>query len=266
MQVRDAAYGRHDAGLTIPCSDEMHYYGKKLGVSPRIHRDDFMYLFLTGNEHVRHEPVKYYFEDGRNSAEALSGLLTEHTNLDISAGFSLLEFASGYGCVTRHLASVLPSAAVTACDIHPQAVAFIERELGVKATGSTPAPALLDLGGGFDVVFALSFFSHVPPRTWGDWLVALFRHVNPGGSLIFTTHGVVSHFKLRSSIQIPDNGFRFEPASEQMDLDTAEYGTAFTSTGYVTPEIFRRLRAPIALLAEGFWWGHQDVYVIAKPA
>ena len=144
---------------------------------------------------------------------------------------------------------------------------FIKTEMSEDTVLSKSNPVDFDLDRQFDIVFALSFFSHMPDRTWGPWLEALFRHVRPGGSLIFTTHGQISREKLfNNSFEFSPEGFWFATASEQHDIDTAEYGTTMTSTVYVTRQIFRRLASPIALLSEGFWWGHQDVYVVAKLA
>jgi hypothetical protein len=42
--------------------------------------------------------------------------------------------------VTRHLRGALPAAEIVACDIHEQAVTFIEQELGVQAFQSQMVP------------------------------------------------------------------------------------------------------------------------------
>jgi hypothetical protein len=64
--------------------------------------------------------------------------------------------------VTRHLGRALPRAQLVSGDIHPEAVAFLQGQLGVDAVGSTDVPEVLDFGRAFDVVFALSFFSTCP--------------------------------------------------------------------------------------------------------
>jgi SAM-dependent methyltransferase len=243
---------------------EMQELNPQLSVSREIHSDDFIYHFLSTNCDTKTNPSKYYFEDGRRSAEKLRYLISDHTNLDLGRGFSLLEFASGYGCVTRHLRQVLPACAITACDIHEQAVAFIQHDLRIPAVLSTSRPAHFDLHGVFDLVFALSFFSHMPSSTWGEWLEALFRHLRSGGYLIFTTHGQVTRDKIYPDLTMPENGFWFTPTSEQKDLDLSEYGTTITLPDYVTSQVYKRLRAPLPLFSQGFWWGHQDVYVVAK--
>lgn len=119
--------------------------------------------------------VEYYFEDGARSAEKLRRLLEDSCSWQ-GKPIKLLEFASGYGCVTRHLRNFLPEAAVVSCDIHPEAIRFIAEELAVGgAVLSSSVPEQLSLPEKYDVIFALSFFSHMPKATWIRWYNALYR-------------------------------------------------------------------------------------------
>ena len=84
--------------------------------------------------------LAHYFNDSRKSAERLRAILIHDLQVNASEPRELLEFASGYGAVTRHLLKVLPAFKLTSCDIHPQANAFIERELKVKTIASSALP------------------------------------------------------------------------------------------------------------------------------
>jgi SAM-dependent methyltransferase len=127
-----------------------------------------------------------------------------------------LEFAAGYGRVTRHLRKVVPEAEVLACDIHPDAITFVREELSTSTVTSAKLPEEFDLGQ-FDVVFILSFFSHLPQLSWRRWLLALAAHTAADGLLIFTTHGHRSRLNLGNPT-IGTDGFWFKPESEQQDL------------------------------------------------
>ena len=48
----------------------------------------------------------------------------------------------------------LPAENIIPCDIHAEAMQFIDREIGVRTMISTHSPADFDLGRRFDVVFA----------------------------------------------------------------------------------------------------------------
>lgn len=173
----------------------------------------------------------------------------------------LLEFVSGYGCVTRHIKNVIPFSVTTACNIHQQAVQFIKEKLGTEAVLSASRPEDLHIKPEFDVVFALSFFSHMPKNKFPQWLRKLASFVKPGGYLIFTTHGLESP-KYFPNCQFDEEGFYFHPASEQKDLSTQGYGITCNHPAYAFARIFEIPKLTLKYFHEGYWWGHQDVFVV----
>jgi SAM-dependent methyltransferase len=237
----------------------------KYAVSPEIHDNDLLLQFLLTHPAFPdpEQAIAYYFSDGAESARKLSEILTRNAAFGSNGRYSLLEFASGCGMVTRHLAQQLPDADIVSCDIHDQAVAFINDTVHSPAVISRHRPEDLSLDRQFDVVFALSFFSHMPETTFGRWLQALFSLVRPGGILVFTTHGLASQ-KIFGDVALSESGFAFMPSSEQGDLDGNEYGSSISTPDYVIGEVYRRLRAPICEFRQAYWWGHQDLYVVAK--
>jgi SAM-dependent methyltransferase len=233
-----------------------------LEVRPEVDPSDFIFRFLLANRKFpdRRTAIEYYFRDGRKSAESLRSLLADLGHPDGNPA-SLLEFASGYGCVTRHAARVFPRTAWTASDIHPDAMTFIARRLSVPTQLSAHVPEALRIDGRFDVVFALSFFSHMPERTWGRWLKALHSLVRPGGHLVFTTHGATSA-QYFGNPEIPASGLWFKTQSEQKDLDTSEYGQTIVTPDFVARAAREFLGQDILVQKLGHWWLHQDLYVI----
>ncbi len=240
-------------------------FAGELGVVSAVHGSDYIFHFLANHPSFANQSdaVRAYFYDGRRSAEMLRALLHGELGFPADRRASMLEFASGYGCVTRHLPHTLPEFDVTSCDIHPQAIDFLRQELSATALQSRSVPEEFQADRKFDVVFALSFFSHMPERTWGRWLRVLYDQLEAGGFLIFTTHGEVSlqYFPVK---QIPASGFLFAAMSEQGDLDTSEYGSSLVTRDYVTKTVRRRLGVTVQLYREAYWWAHQDLYVIAK--
>jgi SAM-dependent methyltransferase len=235
----------------------------KYHVSPIVHPEDLIWQFIAGHPNCPKpaDVTNYYFSDGAESARKLADAVHRHLPRE---SLSLMEFASGYGMVTRHLSSVLPHAAITSCDIHPEALEFIRGQLGVSVVMSHRLPEDLHFAQPYDVVFALSFFSHLPELTFGRWLAALYRNVKPNGLLIFTTHGLVSRRDLGNP-EIPASGIWFKPESEQHDIEGAEYGSSITTPEYVIRALSH---CPAAQLLEhrvGYWWLHQDLYIALKP-
>lgn len=244
-------------------TDSVMRYAQETGVSPKIHLDDFIFQFLLNNPCFSSvdSAVRYYFHDGANSSSKLMDLIME-MGFDKNS-FTLLEFASGYGCVTRHLVNVISSTRLVSCDIHKNAVDFIKNFFGNDVLLSVSNPSNFIENAKHDVVFALSFFSHMPITTWGLWLRALFQSVKPGGVLIFTTQGYLSRKHFGDPI-IPDSGFWFKPDSEQKDIDVNEYGQTIVTRQFVSGCVNQMLNREIYIFREAFWWGHQDLYVIRK--
>ena len=224
------------------------------------HPQDFIYQFVRGALPLR-DGVNYYFDDGARSAalfaEVVGGLPVFQGRLRV------LEFASGYGCVTRHLKKD-GRWSLVACDIHQDAIDFLQRELSVaNAVLSSRVPEELPIHDTFDVVFALSFFSHMPRTTWGRWIKALFSRLAPGGLLLFTAQGDRC-LAAMGNPEMPAEGFYFVPMSEQGDLSTTEYGTTVVTPEFVAREVFEQTGAAIFDVKPAFWWSYQDLYVVRK--
>src|SRR5262245_46229140 len=89
----------------------------RLGVVPDVHSEDFIFRFLYEGSIFpsKQEAAAHYFSDGANSARQLADLVARVCRLN-QKPITLLEFASGFGCVTRHLKHVLPASTIAACD------------------------------------------------------------------------------------------------------------------------------------------------------
>jgi len=238
-------------------------------VPGELHPEDFIFWFIHDQPHMadKSQAVREYFQSGKDGAVFVRDLLNEYRPQQIlnaarrpGGKLSLLEFASGYGRVTRHFKAAMPDFDVTACDIHPQAVEFLER-LGLPAVQSRPKPEDFGLGRTFDVVYAFSFFTHMPRATWGRWLKALERHVSPGGILMFSTHGRLSQQLMGVPFLEPD-GFFFHAVSEQKDLELAEYGNTVTTFDYVYRQIEDTELKIVQFREAGA--GHHDIYILQR--
>ncbi|MGB3673552.1 MAG: class I SAM-dependent methyltransferase [Candidatus Nanopelagicales bacterium] len=228
-------------------------------VSPALHSEDHMLAhFLKLNAE---DALKFYFKGGLADAEQLmttiEGLGVDMDNLKV------LEFAAGYGRLTRHLQKLCD---LTVSDIHPEAVEFVSRHCGCPTYVSSKDPEQLNIPGQFNVVAVISLFSHLPDRTFGRWLSALYALVAPGGYLIFTTIGESAR-EINSQIPTPGpDGYAFETGSEQIDLDEREYGNATVHPHYVGFQIGRLPGARLTSYEAGEWWKYQDQYIVQKAA
>jgi len=230
-------------------------------VAAEISPDDMLFDYLVHvvypTDHM--QAVNAYFAGGEDCARKFSSLCREHIK---SEPKTILDFASGYGRVARYAKHVLPQTDWIACDIHPQAVEFVTERLGIRSILSTLQPEALAFTQRFDVVFALSFFSHTPNKVFGPWLRRLMSAVEPGGILIFTTHGAVSARNM--SVEFDREGFYWNTGTDQLDLDSSNYGTSCVTMSYVHRALEKLHDAELIRYQQAFWWGHQDLYIVRR--
>jgi SAM-dependent methyltransferase len=252
------------ASIAEPDADSTGYV-----VPSEIHPEDFLFLYhvdaQTGpdREQARKVVLDYYLIDGERSAQRLDELVRQFHGRAATERLSLLEFASGYGCVSRHLRRMDKRYDLVSSDIHPQAIQFLRERLDVNAVLSASKPRDFVLERRFDVVFALSFFSHMPNRSFGDWLAALFGTLADDGLLIFTAHGREQFIDLDQPTLEPE-GYWYAPFSEQKDIPVDDYGIMIAPPLYVMDQIARIANAAVVLVHEANWWGKQDLYIVRK--
>lgn len=255
MPTIDFSQELEDAAVTL---------AQKWDTIPHIHPEDFIFQFVWNHPSFasKGDAIEYYFNNGADSAEKLANLLADVCGYSEDKPCNLLEFASGYGCVTRHLEKAIPFSTVTASDIHPQAMSFISDKLKVNTVLSHHLPEDFVQNPIYDVVFALSFFSHMPKITFTRWLRQLASFVKPNGFLIFTTHGLVTRAKDAQEFLFDRDGFYFIAGSEQKDLDPVEYGSTFTMPRFVCSAIQEIPNLSLVYFQQAYWWEHQDVYIV----
>jgi 2-polyprenyl-3-methyl-5-hydroxy-6-metoxy-1,4-benzoquinol methylase len=223
------------------------------------HPNDYLFKFSMNLEGLE-SSIYSYIRGGKHIAEEVKKICSEYFN-DKEKPYDLLDFASGYGRVTRGLDKQFFN--VTASDIHAEAMEYISKNIGVSTFLSTTNPDNFATDMSFDIVFAFSFFSHMPKITFGKWITALYKLIRPGGLLVFTTHGRIN--KANCSIRVK-NGYGFAPASEQEDLNTSDYGVTISELSYVVKVLESQIGQSPVLFQEGatISGGYQDLYVVRK--
>jgi SAM-dependent methyltransferase len=192
------------------------------------------------------------------------GQLVEQVFGDFAALRSVLDFASGYGRLTRFLVQKLPPDRIWVSDIYADAMSWQAATFGVRTLLSTAAPADFPHQGEHDIVFVGSLFSHLPAGRFQDWLAKLYSLLSPGGVLAFSVH---DETYLPSDERMDHGGIRYFRFSESGTLDADSYGMTYVTEQYVA--------AAIAKLAPGVsvaWrrfrkalYENQDMYVVAGP-
>jgi SAM-dependent methyltransferase len=238
--------------------------GGERGFCGVIHPKDHLlqYLITHSSLAIANGPelaIREYFDGGARDAAQVRSLMQR---LGHGAQDPMLEFAAGYGRVTRHL----QNANLVASDIHPDAVFFLQDQLGARSVLSSEHPESFQIGEEFDFIFVLSLFSHLPENLFGPWLATLHSLLRTGGHLMFTTNGLAgaSENPLLASSLANGRDFAFLSYTDQPDLDASIYGTMVVTPEYVRREVGKLARSKIVSFEEKAWWNTQDEWVVAR--
>jgi SAM-dependent methyltransferase len=240
------------------------------GVEGSIHVNDWVFQYIYHlNQKNAAKTLDVYLQSGAASAAKLRDLVSEIQGAKVVDGkvappMSILDFASGYGCVARHIRNAFAQANLVAMDIHENAIYFNQNNLGIQGAVSNVNPSLVDPFFKFDVVFSLSFFSHLPRKMIFPWLEKLSLFVKTGGILIFTTHGKVTHLNHLAHLVVDSEGYAFEKTSEQKDLSLDDYGNAVTYPKFIVRECEKLANMELVYFKQAAWWTHQDVFVLRR--
>jgi SAM-dependent methyltransferase len=129
----------------------------------------------------------WFIEGGRRAAESIGMLLGRH-GIDVSATGALLDFGCGCGRVVRHWRGL--RGRVHGSDLNPRLVSWARRHLPFASFDVNGlAPPLRAADSAFDVVYALSVFTHLPEDLQRPWLDELRRVTAAGGHLVVSFHG-----------------------------------------------------------------------------
>ena len=227
------------------------------GVSTEIHPSDEVFGFLRDHLGVPEgERELRYFREGIDFAAVLDQLLRSWGRAEPVP--RVLDFACGFGRVTRFLAARYGASQITASDILPAAVRFVADRFGVESFVSATDPETVELGQGYDVIFVLSLFSHLPQHRFEQWFGRLCGALAPSGILVFSTHPTPAGADETAQ-------FQFRPLSESAILDGVEYGST-----YVHPMFVREMSRRHGF--QGHAWrsrevgGFQDLHVVCRDA
>jgi SAM-dependent methyltransferase len=223
-----------------------------------IHVDDEMLLHgydLYGGS--RDQALTRYFLSGLNVISALNQIAAWRWGNLGNAG-RILDFASGFGRVTRFLVELTGRERVTVSDLYPKAMEFQRERFGVEAFVSTTQPEALPLSGPFDLINVTSLFTHLPGPRFEAWLRRLLDLLSPGGVLCFTVHDVAL---LEGRVSVPAEGILFSRDSESRSLDPDEYGSTWVTEQYVR-SVLQRAAPQVSLTRIPRAIGdYQDLYV-----
>jgi SAM-dependent methyltransferase len=146
-------------------------------VSCRVHADDFLYAISTPDQ---------YLVAGVSAVRCIDRILAESKH---NVG-RILDFACGYGRVSRFIKARFPAAEIIVSDINEEALEFCRRCFSVRAVRSSPNFERIPNCGSFDLIWCGSLITHIDANAAACLLRFFYNQLLPGGVCIFTTHGI----------------------------------------------------------------------------
>ena len=140
---------------------------------------------------------------GRQMSGAIAGAVSD-AGTPIEAMSALLDFGCGSGRVARHWAGV-EGPEIHGCDYNGELVAWCGGNLPfLHATRNELEPPTPYVADSFDLIYALSVFSHLSEPIQHAWAAEFHRILRPGGLLVISVLGE----RMRERL-LPEEQWRF---------------------------------------------------------
>lgn len=196
------------------------------GFSETIHRNDIMFHYHLLQVEGEMLPALFsHYAVGARFLTKVNELLSEIGHKPPK----ILDFGSGYGRVSRFIPQVWPSSEVWVSEVKTEAMEFQENKLGFKVIKHNQNPESFHAET-FDLILALSVFSHLPESSFRGWVDVLIAHLAPGGKLIFSFNALKKPHKRGETFRyLPNSEDLHFPHISNANLDSEEYGHAFIS-------------------------------------
>jgi SAM-dependent methyltransferase len=154
-----------------------------------------------------------------------------------------LDFGCGSGRVARHIGSV-DAIELTGVDVDSRAVAWCTRHLRGHFQIIAPEPPLPFADRSFDVIYAISVFTHLDETAQLRWLGELRRILREGGMLVASTHSPELTYNRPDlthahHVALTYGGFTFIRGDGAFNEDSAFHHPAYIEQ--VWSRIFRRV-------------------------
>jgi SAM-dependent methyltransferase len=179
----------------------------------------------------RSADADHFFGIGAQMAASIQTAVAEAGTAPEDLG-AVLDFGCGCGRVARHWAAV-EGPEIYGCDYNEDLIAWCQGNLPFMQAGlnrlEPPAPYP---DQSFDLIYALSVFSHLSEPLQDAWVAEFRRLLRPGGFLVISVLGEAVRYRLTDEEQ--ERFARGELVVERPRMSGHNACTAYHPRGYVS--------------------------------
>lgn len=179
--------------------------------------------------------VSGFLESGREVAENIKSALTK-VDKNIKNFKNILDFGCGCGRTLRWFANCASSSRFYGTDIDPEAISWCRMHLRFAAFGLNEAlPPLAYSDEKFDLIYAISVFTHLNEDYQFQWLEELGRIAQPGSIVLISVIGKHRwrHLHRNDINEIQRRGFAYIRTYQMKGILPDWYQMAYHTEKYV---------------------------------
>lgn len=168
--------------------------------------------------------IREYLVVGSRTAGAIRNFLAS-TGYDLSGFERILDFACGCGRTLNFIRESVASDKLHACDYDRELAAWCGRNLDVKCSVNRSDPPLDYPAGHFDLIYAISFLTHVDAPAQLSWLREWKRILRPDGVIVVSLLG--ERLARREGVKIPDRGYFFRGRGRKFNENVCYHSRSY---------------------------------------
>lgn len=167
--------------------------------------------FKLPSDYFLYETYKLDYEQYKEDGMLAAKEFYEWTKPYLPTNCSILEWGCGVARIIRHFNSVNNTEfKLFGADINEKMISWNKANIeNVIFKTIQYQPPTIFLNNTFDLVYALSVFTHIEGGKQKEWLDEVARILKPNGIFLFSTHGTNYFDKLSESqmLSLKENGF-----------------------------------------------------------